>query len=177
MKLRASYAIVILVISMTGQIGFHQVGSWTSTTAATAKKACEDAVAESIASLGLDPVWPAGFPAPAPVERARFDIAVPLVVSASAPGACSVAAEGMQSAKFYLDGAALPTGTVSPTKMTCNLDTTKFSDGRHTLGAEITFVDGTSVKVQRNLIFKNGTAPLEELPKPALVHAGCVRKT
>lgn len=178
MRLYASYAIVILVVSMTGQVGFHQIGSWSSTVAANAKKACEDAIPEAEASMNFEQIWPNGFP-PAPSEdKAFFDIAVPKIVSGSAPGACSVASVDMKEAKFYLDGTQLANGTVSPTKMTCNLDTTKFPDGRHTLAALVTFNDGTTTKVLRHLIFKNGTAALpEDLPKPVLVHMGCIRKT
>ena len=85
---------------------------------------------------------------------------------------------GINQVQFYLDGTALPQdSTPLAAPWTCNFDTTKFADGRHTMGAEVTFTDGMVERLERQVYIKNTTAALPELPKPVLIQAGCVRKT
>lgn len=166
MILRVSWAIVVLVVTFAGIPAIHQVGSFASLAS------CQNAVINAEKDMELEQ-WPDGFVIP-PARWALPNRGATL--TANAPGACEVLGANIASAEFFMDGQPLPQGTL-PGRYTCNLDTTKFPDGRHTLAAVVRFQDGTFEKLAQKLFIKNGTAPLAEMPKAAVVHMGCVQKT
>ena len=172
MKLRVSYAIVFLVVSSVGT-AFHQIGSFAS------KEICEKEIQPALASMGLsDPLWPDAFtpPATSTTFKALFD---GNILKAGAPGACEiVSASTIKSVQFSMDGIALPADAQpAAAPWTCNLDTTRFGDGRHTLGATVTHSDGKVEQISRRVFIQNTTAPLQEMLKLYTVHSGCVRKS
>lgn len=173
MKLRISFAILFLVVSPVGGVTWHQIGSFASLAT------CQTAESNALNELELTPVWPDGFPAIVPVTKSKFENDLAQPISGSAPGACSVVGANIKSVNFFMDGTALVNGTSNKADTYwCNLDTTKFKDGRHTLAALVTFNDGTTEKLRKRYLVKNGTAPLpDDLPKAAVVHSGCVQKT
>lgn len=75
--------------------------------------------------------------------------------SISQSSACEVTGSNIAKVVFSLDGTALNTELSSP--WNCNLDTTKFADGSHTLMATAYNSSGVAASSQISVNIKNGT--------------------
>jgi hypothetical protein len=76
--------------------------------------------------------------------------------SISASSACEVVGTNIKGVQFYLDATALNKEGGAP--WNCNIDTTKFADGAHTLKAVATYADGKTGSAQIPVSIKNGTS-------------------
>ena len=76
--------------------------------------------------------------------------------SISASSACEVVGSNIKGVQFYLDGTALNKEGSAP--WNCDIDTTKFADGAHTLKAVATYSDGKSGSAQIPVAIKNGSS-------------------
>ena len=74
----------------------------------------------------------------------------------SASSACEVVGSNIKGVQFYLDSTALNKEGGAP--WNCNIDTTKFANGIHTLKAVATYADGKTGSAQIPVSIKNGTS-------------------
>src|SRR6185436_18226668 len=82
---------------------------------------------------------------------------------------CYVAGVGVTSVQFFLDSAALNTDSVMSDGMQCQLDTTKFANGTHTLKATARNSSGSTRTDVISINIQNAanTAPCVSFSSPA----------